>query len=315
MRFLLIALAASALAAQDAGDEFRALVQKHADRSAVERAAAQWEARESDPARHLLAVEEIARDFLAFDPQASLEYCWKVRNAPQLWPIMLDAAARVKNWPLAERYGEAVFEEVDAGRMLERWEDASEVSHLRRQYAAALEAAGKKDIAGKQLALAASERDRRMPELRAEVLASAIDQPGPPFRLRDARGREISLDDFHGKPLVAVFWASWCAPCAGELRELRPFYEKSPDRLIAVSVDENRNAAAEFASKYGFDYPILMADRDVEHAYTFVFSAEGVNIPQLYVFDGRGHIRFHIIGFEDDGMLRQKVEWMVRAAE
>ena len=332
---MLLAGVSLALFAQDA-DRFRELVRDHDVLPALREAAAQWEGNEHDPARHLVAVEEIARALLDRDPTLSLDYCRRVRSAPQLWPIMLDAEARLRDWPMAERYGEAVIEEIDAGRLFSRLADAPEESRMRRLYAAALEHDGKAEAAARQMAIvnhgvmngpfnneairgqgaavAAVERARRIANLRSEVLAGEIDAPSAPFRLPDLNGRQVALADYRGKPLVAVFWASWCAPCVAELRVLNGFFERYPGRFLTISTDSDRETAAHIARKNGYHFPILWADRSAKLAYTPAPTLEGPNVPQLYVFDAQGRIRFHVLGFDDDGMLAQKVEWMVKAA-
>lgn len=333
MRNSIIILAMStALWAQDAAERFRVLVHQRAGLSALRQAAAEWEANEHDAARHLLAVEEIARAVIDLDPGLSLDYCRKVRSAPQLWPIVLDAEVRLRDWPLAERYGEAVMEEIDAGRLYSRFRDAAEEARMRRLYAAALDHQGKTEAAALEIAIAdpaavttdairregdavaAVERARRIANLRSEVLATEIHQPAAPFRLRDLHGDEIALADYLGKPLVALFWATWCEPCVAELRQWNGFFEKFSGRLAAVSIDAEPQTAARFAANEGYRFPILFAERSTERAYTPPYTLNGGNIPQLYVFDLQGNIRFHVIGFEDDGMLAQKVEWMVEAA-
>ncbi len=327
---ILMAVAGLSLWAQD-GDHFRVLAKDRADSAALRQAAALWEAGEQDPARHLLAVMEIARTFLDLDPAVSIEYCGKIRSAPQLWPILLDAEVRLGNWPMAERYGEAVMEEIDAGRLFSRLADAKEEARMRRLYAAALEHQGKHDAAARQIAIvdpqapaadairkegariAAAEYARRIANLRSEVLAGEIREPSTPFRLKDAAGRDVSLADYRGKPVVAVFWATWCAPCLEELKRLNGYSEKHPGGVLTVSVDEEPVAAALYARQHGYRFPVLIADRGTARAYTPASTLTGANVPRLYIIDSHGDIRFRINGFEDDGMLTQKLEWMVTA--
>jgi thiol-disulfide isomerase/thioredoxin len=45
-------------------------------------------------------------------------------------------------------------------------------------------------------------------------------------------GRQVSLDDYAGKPVVLNFWASWCPPCRDELPALRRFAEKHPELAV-----------------------------------------------------------------------------------
>lgn len=337
---ILIAATSMSLLAQDAGDRFRVLAHEHAALAALNQAAAEWEANEPDAARHLLAVEEIARALVALDPALSLDYCRKVRSAPRLWPVMLDAEVRLRDWPMAERFGEAVVEEINAGRLFPRLSDSAEEAGIRRLYATALEHQGKKEAAARQMAIvdpkaldgyallkserdriraegaavAAAQRARRVENLRNEVLSAEIRQASTPFRLRDLNGHEVALADYRGKPLVAVFWATWCAPCVEELRQVSGFFERHPHRFVTVSIDTEREAAVQFAWKEGYRFPILFADQATGRTYAPASTLEGANVPQLYVFDPRGDIRFHVIGFDDDGMLAQELEWMVAAA-
>lgn len=328
---LAIFLVATLLFGQDA-DRFHVLLQQRADLAALRASAAQWEASEHDPVRHLLAVEQIAKGLIDLDPALSLDYCRRVRSAPQLWPIMLDAEVRLRDWPMAERYGEAVMEEIDAGRLYSRVSDVAEEARIRTLYATALDHQGKPEAAAKQraivdpnsapndslraegAALATAERARRIANLRNEVLAGEIRMEAPPLQLRDLKGREVSVADFRGQPFVAVFWATWCAPCVEELRQLKPFFEKNPGRFAAISVDETPATAGDFARKQGYRFPIFFAGRATERAYTPAMTMGDANIPQLYVFDAVGKIRFRMTAPEDDQLLSQKVEWMMAAA-
>ena len=39
----------------------------------------------------------------------------------------------------------------------------------------------------------------------------------PPFTLKSLDGKTIALSDFKGKPVLLVFWATWCDTCKEEL--------------------------------------------------------------------------------------------------
>lgn len=61
--------------------------------------------------------------------------------------------------------------------------------------------------------------------------------PNPSFQLLD--GSKISLHDFHGKPVVILFWATTCHICLEELPRLNEFYKEFTNNkfeLIAVSM-------------------------------------------------------------------------------
>jgi thiol-disulfide isomerase/thioredoxin len=66
-------------------------------------------------------------------------------------------------------------------------------------------------------------------------------QPAPAATFNDPDGREISLADFHGVPVLVNLWASWCAPCVKELPTLDKLAASHRDDgqlgVIAVSQD------------------------------------------------------------------------------
>ena len=93
------------------------------------------------------------------------------------------------------------------------------------------------------------------------------------------------------------------------------FANNSRAALLTVSIDDTLPVVLEFARKEGYHFPILKSDGQVEHAYTEQKNLDGVQIPQLYVFDPQGNIRFHIAGFDNDGLFEKKIDWMLEAVQ
>ncbi|MCM2324585.1 MAG: TlpA family protein disulfide reductase [Oligoflexia bacterium] len=65
-------------------------------------------------------------------------------------------------------------------------------------------------------------------------------QAAPLFRLKDAAGKEHSLEGLKGNAVVLHFWASWCPPCIDEIPvflRLAKRLEGRPVKLLAVSLD------------------------------------------------------------------------------
>lgn len=85
----------------------------------------------------------------------------------------------------------------------------------------------------------------------SSALAESADQSGLQHKLRSFYGEDIALKDLKGKFVIVKFWASWCAPCLGDLEHLSRFYKNNPDlpiEIVAVSIDSD-SAVAKSALK------------------------------------------------------------------
>jgi len=213
---------------------------------------------------------------------------------PANWPGVLEADVKSGNWEAAVRVGQATVEEIEAGRMFTRFSDVAEESNVRRLYAEALDHTGDPARAREQRCLArenpdascaaqaALQRARRMGSLKADLLATQVNQPAAPLPFPQ-----------DGKVLVVVFWAKWCAPCLPEVDMLRR-YRNSRAKVLPVDIDG--------------------VATDLKARFVPPESLEGPEIPQLYVFDLSGNIRFRVRGFENDGFFDRKLDWMIEAA-
>ena len=67
-----------------------------------------------------------------------------------------------------------------------------------------------------------------------------VARSAPDFLLKDPAGRDHSLKELTGKPVVLHFWAAWCPPCLEEIPNwvaLAQHYQGKPLGFIAVSLD------------------------------------------------------------------------------
>jgi len=103
------------------------------------------------------------------------------------------------------------------------------------------------------------ERQSQEPEL--------VQKPAPDFAAATLDGQTVRLADFRGqKKVVISFWASWCGPCRLEMPELVKFYktnhkQNSDFELLAVSIDEDTKAAADFATSEKLNFPVLIHNK------------------------------------------------------
>ncbi len=89
------------------------------------------------------------------------------------------------------------------------------------------------------------------------------------------------------KPILVLFWANWCLPCKGELKEISQDSElKSRYSLVAVNVDDNSawQRAQAYLNEIGWKD---LALRDEGGTYFYTFQKSG-QLPYSMLLDGHG---------------------------
>jgi len=112
----------------------------------------------------------------------------------------------------------------------------------------------------------------------------------PNVEVKTLQGKTFNIQnlDNDGKPMVMSFWATWCKPCKKELNAIAEVYddwqEETGVKVIAISIDDARNAAkvAPFANGKDWPYEIYIdANSDLKRAlnvnaipHTFLLNAD-----------------------------------------
>jgi thiol-disulfide isomerase/thioredoxin len=91
-----------------------------------------------------------------------------------------------------------------------------------------------------------------------------------------------------GRPVLVVFWASWCGPCGQEAPALERFSRTTAGRARIVGVDwsDALAGARRFITRHGWTFPNV---RDSEG--TVGNSYELTGLPSTFVVDSHGRIR------------------------
>ena len=141
------------------------------------------------------------------------------------------------------------------------------------------------------------------------VPSQMIEQPLPEFSLEPAlEGMPgASRADFvGGEPRLLNIWASWCLPCIAEAPHLERLKQEGVE-IIGVAVRDTPEAVEGFLSRHGNPYTRIGSD-DIS-SLMLEIGASGV--PETYVIDGAGNIRYQHIGDireEHVPMLLEKLE-------
>lgn len=127
-----------------------------------------------------------------------------------------------------------------------------------------------------------------------DVASTLIDQPMPEFNLPPALNERpglASADLKGGEPHLVNIFASWCLPCRVEAPQL--------ERLAAmgvpvqgISVRDRTEDLQAFLARYGDPFQRIGADDDGK--VQLALGSSGV--PETYVIDGKGVIRYQHIG-------------------
>ena len=143
----------------------------------------------------------------------------------------------------------------------------------------------------------------------APELALAAEAQTFNFSAPDLNGKQMSIKQWLGHPIVVDFWATWCAPCRRQVPELEELYEKYKKTkglvVIGVSCDsiqgEGRGAVGPFVEEFGVTYPIVMASEGLVDAL-------GVEaLPTTYFVNPKGQIVSRIVGAGKRGEITDNV--------
>lgn len=83
----------------------------------------------------------------------------------------------------------------------------------------------------------------------------------PDFSLQDVEGNQITLSSYQGqKPVMLVFWATWCSFCAQELEDLKEFTERHKEdvQVIAVPSGEVKRTVEEYIAEKDINFLMLL---------------------------------------------------------
>lgn len=113
------------------------------------------------------------------------------------------------------------------------------------------------------------------------------------IKLKGTDGKTHDIAQLRGNVVVVSFGATWCQPCADELRvleQLRKEYEDKPVKFFWVSLEDedevSDGALRSYAKKLKLSFPVL---RDPTK-FTFAQFADRVRIPLVTIFNKEGRL-------------------------
>jgi len=123
----------------------------------------------------------------------------------------------------------------------------------------------------------------------------SVGDQAPDFRLPATGGRELSLSDFLGRPLVLVFYPGDDTPvCTKQLNSYNDDlaqFEALNAQVVGISA-QSVDSHERFAGKHGLQFPLLAdTDKAVAAAYG-TLGPLGFPRRSVFIIDGEGVVRY-----------------------
>jgi thiol-disulfide isomerase/thioredoxin len=119
-------------------------------------------------------------------------------------------------------------------------------------------------------------------------------------------GLEGEIPNLKGKVVLLDFFASWCGPCKASfpiMQDLHKQYAGKDLVILAVNLDDKKEAMQEFLAKYPSDFSIV---RDAKKK--LVETVKISTMPSSFILDRDGKIRAIHKGFKGDESKKKYIE-------
>ena len=143
-----------------------------------------------------------------------------------------------------------------------------------------------------------------------EVPSPLIDKPAPPFTLPQLheQDKQFSPKDMQGKVWLLNVWSSWCVSCKDEHPVLMALAQQNIVPIYGLDYKDKRGDALTWLARGG--NPYVLSAADVEGRIGIDYGVYGV--PETYVIDKQGIIRYKQIGAVTPDNLREKILPLVK---
>lgn len=120
-----------------------------------------------------------------------------------------------------------------------------------------------------------------------------IGAPAIGFSATDIAGKPISLADYRGKVVLLDFWATWCAPCRGEMPNVKKVYSTYNGKgfeIIGVSMDNSRQSLDAYLKEQNMTWRQIYDGRGWKAEIGQLYAIQ--SIPATFLIDREGRIRY-----------------------
>ena len=120
----------------------------------------------------------------------------------------------------------------------------------------------------------------------------------PDFTVEMLDGSSVTLSELQGKPVLLIFWATWCPPCREELSHLQAgVIDQFGDSItvLPISRGEERSTVENFLNKMGYTFAVgLDGDQSIYRMYASNY------IPRCFVINSEGVVEYAGVGYDEE---------------
>ena len=134
---------------------------------------------------------------------------------------------------------------------------------------------------------------------------ATVGATAPDFTTQTLDGAPVRLSQYHGRPVVLNFWATWCAPCQDEMpliQRASDIYKGQGLVVLAVNYQQtNTSSMKAFLRKVDITFPAVYDPAGQ------ISAAYGVNVglPVTVFIDRFGKVNFIQLGQMSNAILQR----------
>ena len=144
-----------------------------------------------------------------------------------------------------------------------------------------------------------------------EVPSPLVGKPAPAFELPVLQqpDRRFVPGDMRGKVWLLNVWASWCVSCREEHPVLVELSKRAVMPILGLNYKDKSDDATAWLKQFGNPYELSVVDADGRIGIDY-----GVyGVPETYLIDAEGVIRYKQIGPITPAVLERKILPLARA--
>jgi peroxiredoxin len=130
--------------------------------------------------------------------------------------------------------------------------------------------------------------------------AVEVGEPMPDFTMQTFEGKNLSRLALAGRPVMLVFWNTWCPDCMRELPKINRLalrFGQGALEILAVNtgLNDSESKARAYWKKYAYVIPV-----GFDHSFEMGQAFRVIGVPTVFLIDSKGIVRYKNSLLPDD---------------